>query len=90
MLSRHVRDGFRKARALLKLRLARGIKDNKSFYNYIGSKRLNKGNVSPLRNGVDDLVTADADKAEQLDAYLVSVFTNKVSQCAVLGDGVQE
>lgn len=90
MLPRHLRDGFRKAKALLELRFARGVKVNKSFYTYIGSKRLNKGNVSALRNGLDDLMTADTDKAEQLSAYLVAVFTNKVSQGAVLGDGVQE
>lgn len=65
MLPRHVRGGFRKAKALLELRLARGVKVNNCFYNYIGSKRLNKGNVSPLCNEVDDLVTVDTEKAEQ-------------------------
>lgn len=52
MLPRHVRDGFRKAKAVLELRRARGVKLNKSFYTYVGSKRLNKGNVRPLRNRV--------------------------------------
>lgn len=38
----------------------------------------------------DDLVRADTDQAEQLNAYLVSAFTNKVSQGAVPGDEVQQ
>lgn len=52
MLPRRVRDGFRKAKAVLQLRLARGVRLNRSFYTYNGSKRLNKGNVRPLQNGV--------------------------------------
>lgn len=38
MLPRRVRDGFRKTKAVLELRLARGVRLNKSFYTYNGSK----------------------------------------------------
>lgn len=38
--------------------------NRKGFSGYIGSKRLNKENVSPLLNGRDGLVTVDTDKAE--------------------------
>jgi len=39
---------------------------------------------------MDDLATADTDKAEWLNAYLISVFINKVSQVVVIGRRVQE
>lgn len=37
----------------------------------------------PLLDGVGDLVTADAGKAEVLHAIFASVFTNKVFQASV-------
>ena len=84
------RDGIRKATAHLKLRLARDVKGSeKSFYTYMGSKRLNKENVGPLLSGVDDLVTTDADGDEVLNASFVLLFARNVSQAPELRDRVQ-
>jgi len=49
---RACRDGVKKAKDQLQLRLSRNVKGNKkSSYEQISSKRLNKENVSPLLNG---------------------------------------
>lgn len=56
---------FQESQSSAWVEACRGAKVNNSFYSYIGSKRLNKRNVSPLWNGVDDLVTVDTEKAEQ-------------------------
>ena len=46
------KDGVRKAKGQLELRLSRNLKGKKkSFYDQISSKRLNKENVRPLLNG---------------------------------------
>jgi len=43
------RDQNRKAKALIKLNLARDVKDNKkSFYRYVSNKRKTMENVGPL------------------------------------------
>ncbi|KAK4831429.1 hypothetical protein QYF61_017560, partial [Mycteria americana] len=82
--------GARKKKAHLELTLARGIKDNKkSLYPYISSKRLNKENGVPLLNGVSDLVTAEAGKAEALIAFFASVFIKKVFQVSMLRERVE-
>jgi len=44
-LLEHVRNVVRKANAQLEMRLGRDIKGNKSFYQFISSKRLNEENV---------------------------------------------
>lgn len=81
------RDGVRKVKVQVGLRLSRKIEGaKKSLYHYIGSKRLNKG---PFLNVVGDLVTADTDKTETLNASFTSVFTNKVSQASMLFERVQ-
>ncbi|KAK4810792.1 hypothetical protein QYF61_008764 [Mycteria americana] len=54
------------------------IKGNKSFYYHFNSKRLNKETVGLLLNGMGDLVTADIDEAEVLDAFLASICTNSL------------
>jgi len=41
------RDGVRKAKAHLKLNLARGAKNKKSFYRYVNQKRKVKENIPP-------------------------------------------
>lgn len=51
---------------------------------YLRAYGLNKGNVSPLLNGLGILVTADTDKA-----FLVLAFTVSVSQASVLEGMVQ-
>ncbi|KAJ7399690.1 hypothetical protein BTVI_112609 [Pitangus sulphuratus] len=77
------RDMTRKAKALLELRLAKDIKDNKKgFYKYISSKRNIRENVGLLLNKMGVLVMEDTEKTELLNAFFPSVFTEE--------DGPQE
>jgi len=86
-MARACRDGITKATAHFKLRLARdGKGSEESFYTYMGSKGLNKGNVGLLLSGRDGLVAADADGGEELNASFVSLFSTKVSQAPELRD----
>ena len=45
------RDGVRKDRTQLQLRLIKDIKGNQNFCSYTGSKKLNTGNVGLLLSG---------------------------------------
>ena len=74
---RACRDATRKAKAHLELKLARDVRNQKAFFNYISSKRKARGNVGPLLNEEGVLVTEDAEKAELLNAFLASVFSAK-------------
>ncbi|GAB0209752.1 hypothetical protein GRJ2_003440900 [Grus japonensis] len=77
---RAARDQVRKAKALIELKLARDVKDNKkSFYRYVSDKRRTRENVGPLQNETGDLVTQDMEKAEVLNDFFASVFTSKGS-----------
>ncbi|KAK4831874.1 hypothetical protein QYF61_019886 [Mycteria americana] len=74
------RDEFRKAKAQMELNLARDVKDNKKrFYKYIADKRKTRGNVGPLLDETEDLVTQIIEKAEVLNAFFASVLTSKTS-----------
>ncbi|PKU46235.1 hypothetical protein llap_3459 [Limosa lapponica baueri] len=74
------RDETRKAKAPLKLKLARDVKVNKKgFFNYIGGKMKTKENVGPLLKESGTMVTEDAGKAELLNAFFASVFTAQAS-----------
>jgi len=69
---------MRKAKVLLELNLARGVKNNKKgFFNYISSKRKSRDNVGPLLNEAGVLVMEDAEKAELLNALFASDFSAK-------------
>ncbi|PKU45794.1 hypothetical protein llap_3880 [Limosa lapponica baueri] len=77
---RAARGHVKKAKAQIKLSLARDIKDNKkSFYRYVSDKRKTRENVSPLQKESGDLVTQDMEKAEVLNDFFALVFTSKCS-----------
>ena len=74
----------RKAIAPLGLMLSRDVKGTKMIcYSFRNSKSINKENVSPWLNGAGNLVSADADRSGELNAF-ASASTNKVSQAIVL------
>ncbi|CAM5140014.1 unnamed protein product [Natator depressus] len=55
-------------------------------FRYVGNKKKAKESVGPLLNEGGNLVTEDVEKANVLNAFFASVFTNKVSsQIAALG-----
>ncbi|KAM9653655.1 uncharacterized protein ACIBXB_010484 [Morphnus guianensis] len=71
---------LRKAKAVIELNLARDVKDNKkSYYRYVSGKRKTRENMGPLWKEMGDLVTQDMEKAEVLNDFFASVFTNKCS-----------
>ncbi|CAM4659528.1 unnamed protein product [Caretta caretta] len=86
-IARACRNGIRKAKSHLELQLARDVKSNKKgFFRYVGNKKKAKESVGPLLNEGGNLVTEDVEKANVLNAFFASVFTNKVSsQTTALG-----
>ncbi|CAM4512741.1 unnamed protein product, partial [Caretta caretta] len=82
------RSEIRKAKSHLELQLARDVKSNKKgFYRCFSDKKVIRESVGPLLNGRGKLVTEDAEKANVLNAFFASVFTNKVSsQTTALGN----
>ncbi|KFV19046.1 hypothetical protein N340_08358, partial [Tauraco erythrolophus] len=77
---RAARDQVRKAKALIQFNLARDIKGNKkSFYRYVSDKRRIRENVGPLQKETGDLITQDMQKAEVLNDFFPSVFSDKCS-----------
>ncbi|CAM4689446.1 unnamed protein product [Lepidochelys kempii] len=86
-IARACRNEIRRAKSQLELQLARDVKSNKKgFFRYVGNKKKAKESVGPLMNEGGNLVTEDVEKANVLNAFFASVFTNKVSsQTAVLG-----
>ncbi|CAM5102330.1 unnamed protein product [Eretmochelys imbricata] len=86
-IARACRSEIRKAKSDLELQLARDVKSNKKgFFRYVSNKKKVKESVGPLLNEGGNLVTEDAEKANVLNAFFASVFTNKVSsQTTALG-----
>ncbi|CAM4662359.1 unnamed protein product [Lepidochelys kempii] len=86
-IARACRNDIRRAKSHLELQLARDVKSNKKgFFRYGGNKKKAKECVGPLLNEGGNLVTEDVEKANVLNAFFASVFTNKVSsQTAALG-----
>ncbi|CAM4672926.1 unnamed protein product [Lepidochelys kempii] len=86
-IARACRNDIRRAKSHLELQLARDVKSKKkSFFRYVGNKKKAKESVGPLLNEGGNLVTEEVEKANVLNAFFASVFTNKVSsQTAALG-----
>ena len=84
---RACRDATRKAKAHLELKLARDVKNNKCFFNYISSKRKARDNVGPLLNEVSVLVTEHTEKAELLNAFFASVYQCQGRPSGIPGPG---
>ncbi|KFO75083.1 hypothetical protein N303_07579, partial [Cuculus canorus] len=76
------RDGIRKAKLQLELNLAREMKKGfykKGFYSYVNQKRKVKENISSLMVENGDLISTDEEKAEVLNKFFASVFTDNCS-----------
>ncbi|CAM5152153.1 unnamed protein product [Natator depressus] len=86
-IARACRNEIGRAKSHLELQLARDVKSNKKgFFRYVGNKKKAKESVGPLLNEGGNLVTEDVEKANVLNAFFASVFTNKdSSQTAALG-----
>ncbi|CAM5111816.1 unnamed protein product [Natator depressus] len=86
-IARAYRSEIRKAKSHLEVQLARDVKSNKKgFFRYVSNKKKVKESVGPLLNEGGNLVTEDVEKANVLNAFFASVFTNKVSsQTTALG-----
>ncbi|GAB0180313.1 hypothetical protein GRJ2_000496600 [Grus japonensis] len=86
---RAARDQVRKAKALIELNLARDIKGNKkSFYRYISDKRKTGENVGLLQKETGDWVTQDMEKAEVLNNFFASVFTETTLPLSLMGSAL--
>ena len=72
---RTCRRRIRKAKVQVELNLARDVKNNKTFYRYIGQKRQAKTGVPSLVNLKGELASTDKEKAEVLNEFFASVFT---------------
>ncbi|CAM4705653.1 unnamed protein product [Lepidochelys kempii] len=86
-IARSCRSEIRKAKSHRELKLPRDVKSNKKgFFRYVSNKKKVKESVGPLLNEGGNLVTEDVEKANVLNAFFASVFTNKVSsQTTALG-----
>ncbi|CAM4611583.1 unnamed protein product [Caretta caretta] len=79
-IARACRSEIRKAKSHLELQLASDVKSNKKgFFRYVSNKKKVKESVGPLLNEGGNLVTEIVEKANVLNAFFASVFTNKVS-----------
>uniref|UniRef100_K7EYW4 Reverse transcriptase domain-containing protein n=1 Tax=Pelodiscus sinensis TaxID=13735 RepID=K7EYW4_PELSI len=87
-IARECRGLIKKAKVQMEWRLAKAVKDNKKgFYRHVNKKVVIREGVRPLLDEGGNLVTDDVGKAEVLDAFFASVFTDKVgSQINALSD----
>ena len=67
----------RKARKEYESRLARGIRTNKAFWNYVNSRRKKKTGIADLRNEEGIFVKENKDKPEVLSRQYFRIFTRE-------------
>ncbi|RMC07009.1 hypothetical protein DUI87_16462 [Hirundo rustica rustica] len=90
------RKKIREAKAQFELRMAVSVKDNKKcFYKYVNAKRKGKTNLCSLLDKGGNLISAAEEKAEVLNDYFASVFSEETTclqdNCPPgLVDGVRE
>ncbi|RMB92801.1 hypothetical protein DUI87_30695 [Hirundo rustica rustica] len=78
--AKECRKKIREAKAQFELRLATSVKDNKKcFYKYITAKRKGKTNLCSLLDKGGNLISVDEEKAEVLNAYFASVFSEEMT-----------
>lgn len=76
------RDGLRKAEMWLELNLTRDAKNNKKgFYRNVSQNRKVKESVTPPDEHDWQTGNNGMEKAEVLNSFFVSVFTDNVSSC---------
>ena len=64
--------------------MARDVKNyRKGFFRYVNNKQKQKKNTGPLLNRRGELVTNNTEKAEVLNTFFTSVFTNTVGPPAL-------
>ena len=84
-------DGVRKTKAQMQLDLTKGTKKNKKgFYRYINQKRRDQEGVTPLLvTNTGKLVTVDKQKAEVLNNFFCSLFTDNCSSHITQEDSLE-
>lgn len=84
-ISQAYKNGFRKAKAQLELKLLSNTKRKKwGSCKYFGSKRNIKKNVPVLLTGTGGLVTRDMEKIKVLNVFSASVSTEECNWKAAL------
>ena len=74
-----LRKKIRKSKLSFERKIAKNAKkDPKSFYAYIGNKRLNRMGVGPLQNDQGQIITDDLVQARMLNEYYATVFEQEI------------
>ena len=78
LAARRVNKVVRRAKRNKEINVARMAKHNpKAFYAYVNERRVVRDSIGPLQNSAGALKTSATDKANILNDYFVSVFTNE-------------